>query len=103
MDTIVRMGEFARCIGGWCLSHTTPCRRRWPSCDASTRTSNRREARYALRRRQYACVAHLCSDHRHRTTSAIAKRDGTVKVETLNRAGMQRNRKRLTSQVENRL
>ena len=27
VDTIVRKGEFVCCIGGRCLSHTTPCRR----------------------------------------------------------------------------
>ena len=43
----------------------------------------------------------ICAATTTGTTSVIAKPDGTVKVETLNRAGMQRNRKRLTSQVEN--
>ena len=43
------------------------------------------------------CAATTATEPR----SAIAKRDDTVKVETLNRAGMQCKRKRLTSQVEN--
>jgi putative transposase len=57
------------------------------------RTSNRREALHAQRRRQYARVSHLRNDHHHQTTTAIAKRGGTVKVETLNIAGMTRNRR----------
>ena len=57
------------------------------------RTSHRREALYARRRRQYAHVSHLRNDHHHQTTTAIAKRGGTVKVETLHIAGMQRNRR----------
>ena len=58
------------------------------------RTSHRREALYARRQRQYARVSHLRNDHHHRTTTAIAKRGGTVKGETLPIAGMQRNRRR---------
>ena len=51
------------------------------------------EALYAQRRRQHARVSHLRNDHHHRATTAIAKRGGTVKVETLHLAGMQRNRR----------
>ena len=58
------------------------------------RTSHRREALYARRQRQYARVSHLRNDHHHQTTTAIAKRGGTVKGETLPIAGMQRNRRR---------
>ncbi|MXZ25600.1 MAG: transposase [Caldilineaceae bacterium SB0665_bin_21] len=57
------------------------------------RTSHRREALYARRRRQHARVSHLRNDHHHRTTTAIAKRGDTVKVESLHIAGMQRNRR----------
>lgn len=56
------------------------------------RTSYRREALYTRRRRQHARVSHPHNDH-HRTTTTIAKCGGTVKVEILNIAGMQRNRR----------
>ncbi len=49
------------------------------------RTSHRREALYAR-------VSPLRNDH-HRTTTASAKRGGTVQVEILHLAGMQRNRR----------
>ncbi len=56
------------------------------------RTSHRRETLYTRRRRQHAPVSRLRSDH-HQTTTVIAKRGGTVKVEPLHLAGMQRNRR----------
>ncbi|MDE0672612.1 MAG: RNA-guided endonuclease TnpB family protein [Caldilineaceae bacterium] len=55
--------------------------------------SRRREALFAKRRRQYARVSRIRSDHHHQATTAIAKRGGTVKVETLNIDGMKRNRR----------
>ncbi len=53
--------------------------------------SDRRERLYAQRHRRYAKVSHLRNDHHHKIATAIAKRGGTVKVETLNFAGMSRN------------
>lgn len=53
--------------------------------------SNRRNALYAERQRLYAKVSNIRNDHHHNVTTAIAKRGGTVKVETLNISGMARN------------
>ena len=52
--------------------------------------SHCRDALYAKHRRQYARGSCICSDH-HQATTAVAKRGGTVKVETLNIDGMKRN------------
>ena len=53
--------------------------------------SKGREALYAERQRLYARVSNMRQDHHHKATTAIAKRGGTVKVETLNIAGMSKN------------
>ena len=53
--------------------------------------SNRRNALYAERQRLYAKVSNIRNDHHHHVTTAIAKRGGTVKVETLNISGMAKN------------
>ena len=55
--------------------------------------SNRRERLHARRRRLHARVVNVRSDHHHKTTTAIAKSAGLVVVETLNVAGMVRNRR----------
>ena len=55
--------------------------------------SNRRERLYARRRRLYARVVNVRSDHHHKATTAIAKSAGCVVVETLNVAGMMMNRR----------
>ncbi len=48
-------------------------------------------ALYAERQRLYAQVSNIRNDHHHHVTTAIAKRGGTVKVETLNLSGMAKN------------
>ena len=55
--------------------------------------SNRRERLYAKRRRVHAGVVNVRSDNHHKATTAIAKLAGCVVVETLNVAGMMRNRR----------
>ncbi len=55
--------------------------------------SNRRERLYARRRRLHARVVNVRNDHHHKATTAIAKSAGRVVVETLNVAGMMRNRR----------
>ena len=55
--------------------------------------SNRRERLYVKRRRIHARVANVRNDHHHKATTAIAKSAGRVVVETLNVAGMIRNRR----------
>ena len=55
--------------------------------------SNRRERLYARRRRVHARVINLRSDNHHKATTAIAKSAGRVVVETLNVAGMMKNRR----------
>ena len=55
--------------------------------------SNRRERLYGKRRRLHARVVNVRSDHHHKATTAIAKSAGRVVVETLNVAGMIRNRR----------
>ena len=55
--------------------------------------SNRRERLHARRRRLHARVVNVRSDRRHKATTAIAKSAGRVVVETLNVAGMVRNRR----------
>ena len=55
--------------------------------------SNRLERLYARRRRLHARVVNVRSDHHHKATTAIAKSAGRVVVETLNVAGMIRNRR----------
>ena len=52
---------------------------------------NRRNALYAERQRLYAKVSNIRNDHHHNVTTAIAKRGGTVKVETLKLSGMAKN------------
>ena len=54
--------------------------------------SNRRERLHARRRRLHARVVNVRSDRRHKATTAIAKASSRVVVETLNVAGMVRNR-----------
>ena len=55
--------------------------------------SNRREQLYARRRRLHARVVNVRNDNHHKATTAIAKSSGRVVVETLNVAGMMRNRR----------
>ena len=55
--------------------------------------SNRRERLYAKRRRVHARVVNVRNDNHHKATTAIAKSAGRVVVETLNVAGMIRNRR----------
>ena len=54
--------------------------------------SNRREGLYARRRRVHARVVNVRNDNHHKATTAIAKLAGRVVVETLNVAGMVKNR-----------
>ncbi len=56
-------------------------------------SSNRRERLYAKRRRVHARVVNVRNDNHHKATTAIAKSAGRVVVETLNVAGMIRNRR----------
>ena len=55
--------------------------------------SHRRDELYAKRSRLYANIASLRAHHHHEATTQIAKRGGAVKVETLNVAGMKKNRR----------
>ena len=55
--------------------------------------SNRRERLYVKRRRLHARVVNVRNDNHHKATTAIAKSAGRVVVETLNVAGMMRNRR----------
>ena len=55
--------------------------------------SNRRERRHAKRRRLHARIVNVRNDNHHKATTAIAKSAGRVVVETLNVAGMMRNRR----------
>ena len=55
--------------------------------------SNRREMLYARRRRLHARVVNVRNDNHHKATTAIVKSCGRVVVETLNVAGMIRNRR----------
>ncbi|MCY3659130.1 MAG: transposase, partial [Caldilineaceae bacterium] len=47
----------------------------------------------AKRNQLHFDIANLRADHHHKATTQIAKRGGTVKVETLNIDGMKRNRR----------
>ena len=55
--------------------------------------SNRRERLYAKRRNLHARIVNVRNDNHHKATTAIAKSCGRVEVETLNVAGMVRNRR----------
>ena len=55
--------------------------------------SNRRERLQARRRQLHARAVNVRSDNHHQATTAIAKSAGRVVVETLNVAGMMRNRR----------
>ena len=55
--------------------------------------SNRRERLYTKRRRLHARVVNVRNDNHHKATTAIVKSAGRVVVETLNVAGMMRNRR----------
>ena len=55
-------------------------------------TRNRRRL-YDQLARQHARVARIRADHHHKATTQIAKRGGSVTVETLNVDGMKRNRR----------
>ena len=55
--------------------------------------SNRRERLYTRRRNLHARIVNVRSDNHHKATTAIAKSAGRVVVETLNVAGMLRNRR----------
>ena len=55
--------------------------------------SNRRERLYEKRRRLHARIVNVRNDNHHKATTAIAKSAGRVVVETLNVAGMMRNRR----------
>ena len=56
-------------------------------------SSNRRERLYAKRRGIHARIVNLRNDNHHKATAAIAKCTGRVVVESLNVAGMVRNRR----------
>ncbi|MCY3659985.1 MAG: hypothetical protein OXG36_13330, partial [Caldilineaceae bacterium] len=47
----------------------------------------------AKRNQLHFDIANLRADHHHKATTQIAKRGGTVKVETLNVDGMKKNRR----------
>ena len=55
--------------------------------------SNRRERLYGRRRNLHARTVNVRNDNHHKATTAIAKSAGRVVVETLNVAGMVRNRR----------
>ena len=55
--------------------------------------SNRRERLYARRRKLHARIVNVRNDNHHKATTAIAKSAGRVVVETLNVAGMAKNRR----------
>ena len=55
--------------------------------------SNRREKLHAGRRNLHARTVNVHNDHHHKATTAIAKSADVVVVETLNVAGMMRNRR----------
>ena len=55
--------------------------------------SNRRERLHAKRRKVHARIVRVRNDNHHKATTAIAKCAGRVVVETLNVAGMLRNRR----------
>ena len=55
--------------------------------------SNRRERRYARRRKLHATMVNIRADHHHKATMTIANSAGRVVVETLNVSGMVRNRR----------
>ena len=55
--------------------------------------SQRRDGLYAKRRQLHFDIANLRADHHHKATTQIAKRGGTVKVETLNVDGLKKNRR----------
>ena len=55
--------------------------------------SRQRDRLYAQRRQLHVDIANLRADHHHNATTKIAKRGGTVKVETLNIEGMKKNRR----------
>ena len=55
--------------------------------------SSRREKLYRRRRRLHARAVNVRNDTQHKATTAIAKSTGRVVVETLNVAGMMRNRR----------
>ena len=55
--------------------------------------SNRRERLYARRRNLHARIVNVRNDNHHKATTAIAKAYGRAVVETLNVAGMVRNRR----------
>ena len=55
--------------------------------------SHRRERLYTRRRKFHARIVNVRNDHHHKATTAIAKSAGRVVVETLNVAGMVRNRR----------
>ena len=63
------------------------------SVHGKTQHSNRREGLYAKRRRLHARVVNVRNDNHHKATTAIAKSAGCVVVETLNVAGMVKNRR----------
>ena len=58
-----------------------------------TNHSNRRERLYSKRRKLHARTVNLRNDCHHKATTAMAKSAGRVVVETLNVAGMIRNRR----------
>ena len=58
-----------------------------------TNHSNRRQCLYAKRRRIHARIVQVRNDNHHKASTAIAKSAGRVVLETLNVAGMLRNRR----------
>lgn len=59
----------------------------------ANQSSNRRGALYAERQRLHARIHNIRNDAQHKGSTAIVKKAGTVKVETLNVSGMLRNRR----------
>ena len=58
-----------------------------------TERSNRRTRLYLKRQKMYARIRHLRDDVAHKTTTALARTAGHIKVETLNLSGMVKNKK----------
>ena len=102
----VGVGTMAECSDGRRVENPKPLKgalkrlRRLDKAIARSRNvhgkgnhSNRRERLYAKRRKVHARVVRVRNDNHHKVTTAIAKCAGRVVVETLNVAGMMRNRK----------
>ena len=102
----VGVGTMAECSDGTRIANPKPLAsairqmRRLDKAIARSRNvhgrsnqSNRRERLYEKRRRLHARIVNVRNDNHHKATTAIAKSAGRVVVETLNVAGMMRNRR----------